>query len=93
MSIIIIILDTYSFSRKEMSYFEQMWHSDGHDDGLLQRLLGHIQSGDVGPFDVGFLHDDRSFQLGHHLLLLGIIAVIVVGVVFGVVFAFLITVA
>lgn len=39
---------------------KQMGKLDGQDDGLLQRLLGHLEPRDVIPADVGFVYEDRA---------------------------------
>jgi hypothetical protein len=52
---------------------------DGQDDGLLQRLLGHLEPRDVIPADVGLVYEDRARETRAQLFHLGIlIAVIVV---------------
>ena len=42
-----------------MKTFEKLRALDGQDDGFLQCLLGALQSGNVVPFDVRLLHNDR----------------------------------
>ena len=51
---------------------------DGQDDGLLQRLLGHLESRDVVPTDVGLVDEDRTRETCAQLFHLGILVAAVV---------------
>jgi hypothetical protein len=59
---------------------EQMGKLDGQDDGLLQRLLGHLEPRDVVPADVGLVDEDRTreacAQLFHLRILIAVITIL-----------------
>lgn len=41
---------------------EEVGELDGENDGLLEGLLGLLQSGHIIPADVGLLRQDRALQ-------------------------------
>ena len=51
---------------------------DGQDDGLLQRLLGHLESRDVIPTDVGLVDEDRARETCAQLFHLGVLVAVVI---------------
>ena len=55
-----------------------MWELYRKDDGLLQRFLRHLQTGDIVPLNVGFVHNDRVGQTGTKLLDLRVMFIIVI---------------
>ncbi|BAS70319.1 Os01g0141150, partial [Oryza sativa Japonica Group] len=54
-------------TRKELRELDRQY------DGLLQRLLGALEAGDIVPLDVGLLGDDGGVESSPQLGLLGII--------------------
>jgi hypothetical protein len=55
-----------------------MWKLDGQNDGLFQRLFGHLEPRDVIPADVGLVDEDRACKTGAKLLHLGILVAILI---------------
>lgn len=51
---------------------------DWQDDGLLQRFLGHLESRDVVPTDVGLVDEDRARETCAQLFHFGILVTVVV---------------
>ena len=43
---------------------EELEELDGPHDGLLQRLLGALDPGDIVPLDFGLLSDDGGVEGG-----------------------------
>ncbi len=50
---------------------------DGQDDGLLQRLLGHLEPRDVVPADIRLVHEDRARETRAQLFHLWIAILVV----------------
>ena len=55
-----------------------MWELYRKDDGLLQRFLRHLQTSNIVPLNIRFVHDDRIGQTGTKLLDLWVMFVIVI---------------
>jgi len=53
-----------------------MWELYRKDDDLFQRFPSHLQTGNIVPFDIRFVHDDRVGQTSTKLLDLRVMFVI-----------------